>query len=112
MATTSKKKAVKKTAVKKKVVKKPISIKQPVTKKAAPKKAAPKKAAPKKAAPKKATKTSAKSVKKNVSLKERWEMISVAAYHKAEKRGFEPGYELQDWAEAEKEIAALLKLEK
>jgi hypothetical protein len=35
-------------------------------------------------------------------------MIAVAAYHKAEKRGFAPGHELNDWAEAEKEIDKLV----
>ena len=30
--------------------------------------------------------------------------IAVAAYFKAEARGFEPGRELQDWLEAEREI--------
>ncbi len=39
---------------------------------------------------------------------ERRTHIAVAAYHKAEKRGFAPGAELQDWIEAEKEIDALL----
>ncbi len=29
-------------------------------------------------------------------------MIAIAAYHRAEKRGFAPGSELQDWAEAER----------
>jgi len=32
------------------------------------------------------------------------EMIAEAAYYKAEKRGFAPGMELQDWLEAEREI--------
>ncbi len=32
------------------------------------------------------------------------EMIAVAAYYKAEKRGFSPGSEVEDWLEAEKEI--------
>ncbi|MFC1630390.1 DUF2934 domain-containing protein [Pseudomonadota bacterium] len=32
----------------------------------------------------------------------------MATSHKAEKRGFAPGKELQDWAEAEKEISKLL----
>lgn len=32
------------------------------------------------------------------------ERISELAYYKAESRGFEPGYELQDWLEAEKEL--------
>ncbi len=34
----------------------------------------------------------------------RKEMITVAAYYKAEKRGFTPGGEVEDWLEAEKEI--------
>ena len=32
------------------------------------------------------------------------EMIAECAYFKAEKRGFEPGHELDDWLEAESEI--------
>ena len=31
-------------------------------------------------------------------------MIAEAAYYKAESRGFEPGHEMEDWIEAEKEI--------
>ena len=31
--------------------------------------------------------------------------IAVNAYYRAEKRGFEPGHELDDWREAELEIA-------
>lgn len=34
--------------------------------------------------------------------------IAEAAYYKAEKRGFEPGHELQDWIEAEEEIKSCL----
>jgi len=30
--------------------------------------------------------------------------IAEAAYYKAEKRGFAPGFEEQDWAEAEHEV--------
>ena len=30
--------------------------------------------------------------------------ISEAAYYKAEKRGFEPGHEEQDWSDAEREV--------
>lgn len=30
--------------------------------------------------------------------------IAEAAYFRAEKRGFAPGYEIEDWLEAEKEI--------
>ena len=36
-------------------------------------------------------------------------MIAEAAYHRAQRRGFAPGGETQDWLEAEAEINALLK---
>ncbi len=35
-------------------------------------------------------------------------MIAVAAYYKAEKRGFYPGNELQDWLEAKKDIISVV----
>src|SRR5665811_1046178 len=35
-------------------------------------------------------------------------MIAVAAYYKAEKRGFYPGNDIRDWLEAKKEIIALV----
>jgi hypothetical protein len=35
----------------------------------------------------------------------RYEDISVAAYYRAERRGFEPGHELEDWLAAERELA-------
>lgn len=38
----------------------------------------------------------------------RQHFIAEAAYFKAERRGFAPGYEIQDWEEAEAEINALL----
>ncbi len=34
--------------------------------------------------------------------------IAECAYFKAERRGFAPGYELEDWLCAEREVAALL----
>ncbi len=34
--------------------------------------------------------------------------IAERAYFKAERRGFAPGYELEDWLAAEREVAALL----
>lgn len=34
----------------------------------------------------------------------RQKMIDVAAYYKAEKRGFSEGHEMEDWLEAENEI--------
>lgn len=35
-------------------------------------------------------------------------MIAEAAYYRAEKRHFEPGHELDDWLQAEAEVASLL----
>ena len=34
--------------------------------------------------------------------------IAEAAYFRAQKRGFTPGYELQDWVEAESEVRRLI----
>jgi hypothetical protein len=31
-------------------------------------------------------------------------MIAAAAFQRAEKRGFAPGHEIEDWLEAEKEV--------
>jgi len=115
MASTSKKKTVTKVAAKKKVTKKKAAPKAAASEKVITKKTVKKKAAStSKAAPKKAAKKSAKSVKTDTSMmditpKERWKMVAVAAYHKAEKRGFAPGHDLQDWIDAEKEIAAFLQ---
>ena len=36
-------------------------------------------------------------------------MIAEAAYYRAQKRGFTPGGELQDWLEAECEVTASLR---
>jgi hypothetical protein len=44
----------------------------------------------------------------NVSAEERLHMIHEAAYYRAEKRRFMPGHEVEDWAEAEREIDELL----
>ena len=38
--------------------------------------------------------------------------IAVAAYYKAEARGYEPGHEMQDWLDAEAEIMEKTKEEK
>ena len=35
---------------------------------------------------------------------ERLDRIAMAAYYNAERRGFEPGHELEDWLDAEKSI--------
>ena len=37
----------------------------------------------------------------------RWQRIAIAAFYRAEARGFAPGRELDDWLEAEREIDAL-----
>lgn len=42
-------------------------------------------------------------------LKEFREMVAVNAYYRAEKRGFEPGHELDDWLEAELEITHIYR---
>jgi hypothetical protein len=35
-------------------------------------------------------------------------MVAEAAYYKAEQRGFAPGFEMDDWLEAERELASVL----
>lgn len=114
MASISKKKTTAKKTAKKAVSRKAAS------KKAASKKTASKKAVARKKVTGKKVATADKSYTEKVktatkspapdsssieiTAEERWRMIAVAAYHKAEKRGFSPGNELHDWAEAEKEI--------
>ena len=44
----------------------------------------------------------------SVSAEERQRFVAQAAYFRAEKRGFSPGYELQDWFEAEMEVKRLI----
>jgi hypothetical protein len=39
-----------------------------------------------------------------IDLDEYREMVAVNAYYRAEKRGFKPGHEMDDWFEAEKDI--------
>ncbi len=90
------------------------TTKKPSTRKSTtPKKPAAKKATPRKATPTKAAATSTSTSKTttspvNISPEERWRMIAVAAYHRAEKRGFDPGHEVEDWLQAEKEVSAAL----
>ena len=92
--TTTTKKSVKKKAVKKKVVKKKTSKK--------------KSESVKKRVVKKAKDKTKNASSLDITGEERWKMIAVAAYHKAEKRNFAPGNELGDWAEAEKEVEKLI----
>jgi hypothetical protein len=44
-----------------------------------------------------------------VTQEERHEMVSVAAYFLAERRGFSPGQELEDWWEAAAVIDQMLQ---
>jgi hypothetical protein len=37
------------------------------------------------------------------------EMVAANAYYRAEKRGFEPGHEMDDWYEAEREIKSIYR---
>ncbi len=43
-----------------------------------------------------------------ISNRDRYEMIAKMAYFRAEKRGFEPGWEQQDWLESERLIDEML----
>jgi hypothetical protein len=40
------------------------------------------------------------------TAQQRQQMIAVAAYHRAQRRNFDPGHELEDWLEAEAEVDA------
>ena len=44
----------------------------------------------------------------SISAEERRNLIARVAYFRAEKRGFSPGCELQDWVEAEREVSKLI----
>jgi hypothetical protein len=44
-----------------------------------------------------------------LSGEERRRMIAVAAYYRAEQRGFAAGHELDDWLQAEQDIAGALE---
>ena len=113
---TTTKITAKKTAVKareasaKKVAKKPaVSAKMAPAKKATKKTSIkPKETTSEKVAKKSATTSKPQTSSISITSEERWKMIAIAAYHKAEQRGFAPGGELQDWAEAEKEVDELL----
>jgi hypothetical protein len=44
----------------------------------------------------------------SISAQEHQMLVARAAYFRAEKRGFAPGGELQDWVEAEAELLRLI----
>ena len=62
---------------------------------------------PKKGNSQKGNSESAKGPGPALSAQERQMLIERAAYFRAERRGFVPGGELQDWIEAEAEILLL-----
>jgi len=37
------------------------------------------------------------------------ELVAIAAYYRAERRGFAPGGEVEDWLEAEREVEAQVR---
>jgi hypothetical protein len=53
--------------------------------------------------------TKVRFVGEQLVYKDRTARIAEAAYRRAEQRGFGPGYELDDWLAAEKEVDALLQ---
>ena len=42
---------------------------------------------------------------REIDVDEFRELVAKNAYYRAEKRGFEDGYELEDWLEAEQEVS-------
>ena len=107
-----KKTAAKKTANKKMAVGKKAAVAKKVVAKKAPvvatRPAAP---ATPQAAPRRQTQSalpleekSKAGVSPSVSAAERYAMIQEAAYYRAEKRNFAPGFDAEDWADAEREI--------
>ena len=110
MTTDSKKKSTARNPAKKKAAKKTaVSVKKAPAKKVTKKTTAkPRQTTAKKVAKKSTISSKSQTSSINITSEERWKMIAIAAYHKAEKRGFAPGNELQDWAEAEQEVDELL----
>jgi hypothetical protein len=119
MAAETKKKTSKKKTTAKKVAKKKSNAKVATKKSSAKKSDSEKKPGKQKTVAKKKTATSKVAKQQfdpkkaapsnlNVTPEERWKMIAIAAYHKAEKRGFATGHDFDDWTEAEKEIDAFL----
>jgi hypothetical protein len=53
-------------------------------------------------------KSSAEKPSPPVSSDDLQRLVAEAAYYRAQKRGFEPGYELEDWVEAEAEVKRLI----
>lgn len=78
---------------------------------AKPKTATSKKTTASKKTPSKTT-TPRKPTSKTVSHTDMQEMIATNAYYRAERRGFAAGDHMQDWLDAEAEIAQKFKVKK
>lgn len=116
-ATVTKKTTAKKTASKKTAARPATDA--PVTEAASTtgastvkKKTAAKKTTTKKTVAKKAGTSRAPTPMGSVTPEQRYKMIQDAAYYRAEKRGFAPGHEQEDWAAAEREVEELLRAQK
>ena len=96
----SRKKSPVKKAVKKKVVKK-TTAKTAVKKKVVKKAAAPRRKTP-------ASGKVAEATLRRIDPRERYEMIAKMAFFRAEKRGFESGWEIEDWLESERLVDEML----
>lgn len=81
---------------------------KPAAKKAPAKPAAAKTTAAKPVSSK-VTANKPKAPKLKVTPEQRHFMIAEAAYYRAERRGFEGGYEWQDWMDAEAEIERMIQ---
>ena len=80
-----------------------MAVKKETERRSAERRTAPK-AAPK-ATPKPAFNDTARA---DISPDEVRKLISEAAYYRAKQRGFQPGHELDDWIQAEAEVARRL----
>lgn len=85
-----------------------VAAKKTTAAKAAPAVKTAKVAAPKAKVATAAKKPAAAKAKKSVTPEQRYLMICEAAYYKAQRRGFAPENEIQDWLDAEAEINKLL----
>ncbi len=55
------------------------------------------------------TRTVSKSSGVSVTPEQRNQLVAKAAYYRAERRGFAPGSELEDWLQAEAEVERTLR---
>jgi hypothetical protein len=81
-----------------------MAVKKETERRSAERRTAPK------AAPKATPKPAAfhNTARADISPDEVRKLISEAAYYRAKQRGFQPGHELDDWIQAEAEVARRL----